>query len=247
MSVVSPFPSTTRRVHNWNPREVEPDHGTLRRYRRPYGCHCDRCAAVQAAYYVRWKAGETRLVSAFGAQRRLLSLASIGWSMNMLDPHMGVSHNTLRRIVRGQVTEIHPLTGEAVREGFEWVAALARPPLSPAVHRTIVWARTRGGVPPLCWDPEVDLDDPRARPEAGIRRAGYDRNGHHLQVEDVEWLAVTGETLPGAARRLGVNENSIYRWADRQHQMDLYDRLVRNAGYVDESAHELHKERAETA
>ena len=43
-----------------------------------------------------------------------------------------------------------------------------------------------------------------------------------LHIEDIEWMAETGECLTGAARRLGVQPKSVERFLYRNGRMDLH-------------------------
>lgn len=38
---------------------------------------------------------------------------------------------------------------------------------------------------------------------------------HAARLEDVRWMAETGECLDGAARRLGLSRNTLEKWLDR--------------------------------
>jgi hypothetical protein len=47
------------------------------------------------------------------------------------------------------------------------------------------------------------------------------------RLEDLRWLADTGETRRGAADRLGVGYRSLEKWADRHARVE-WQRLKRN-------------------
>lgn len=55
-------------------------------------------------------------------------------------------------------------------------------------------------------------------------------------IEDIEWMARTGETLERAARRLKVKPMSLIRRLERRGRLDLRDRLVANGGYPESEA-----------
>ena len=44
-------------------------------------------------------------------------------------------------------------------------------------------------------------------------------------VENVEWMADTGEVLAGIARRLGISEDSVKRQLQRHGRPDLIRRI----------------------
>ncbi len=45
------------------------------------------------------------------------------------------------------------------------------------------------------------------------------------RVEDVEWMDAAGESLTGAAIRLGLDPSSLAKWLQRHHHRDLLERL----------------------
>jgi hypothetical protein len=47
--------------------------------------------------------------------------------------------------------------------------------------------------------------------------------------EDLEFMADTGETIDGAAHRLGVTESAIEWWCHRNGRRDLWRRLTANS------------------
>lgn len=53
------------------------------------------------------------------------------------------------------------------------------------------------------------------------------------RIEDLEWMAAHGETLEGAAARLGMRAASLETWLTRAHRPDLLRALVRNARHVE--------------
>lgn len=54
------------------------------------------------------------------------------------------------------------------------------------------------------------------------------RNDQSARLEDVTFMAATGETPDGAARRLGLRLDTLDKWCDR-HAPDLWHRLRANA------------------
>lgn len=48
------------------------------------------------------------------------------------------------------------------------------------------------------------------------------------RIEDIEWMAATGETVDGAARRLGIKRDALDRFLDVVERRDLWRALVRN-------------------
>lgn len=60
-----------------------------------------------------------------------------------------------------------------------------------------------------------------------ITRAGVDRRSPPIHIEDVEWMAETGETWLRAIDRLGVKENTLKRHLERAGRYDLIRRMQR--------------------
>jgi transcriptional regulator with GAF, ATPase, and Fis domain len=48
------------------------------------------------------------------------------------------------------------------------------------------------------------------------------------RIESLEWMAEHGETVEGAARRLGLKPDTLEHWA-RNNVPATYQRMVRNA------------------
>lgn len=61
-----------------------------------------------------------------------------------------------------------------------------------------------------------------------LRRHGHPLGRPAMETEDLAWMAETGETLDGAAKRLQRKPGSIERHLERIGRRDLYARLVTN-------------------
>lgn len=59
------------------------------------------------------------------------------------------------------------------------------------------------------------------------RTIAQQRTQRHARLEDLTFMADTGETPEGAARRLGVRADSLDKWCDRNAPA-LWDRLQAN-------------------
>lgn len=46
------------------------------------------------------------------------------------------------------------------------------------------------------------------------------------RAEDLAWMAETGETLTGAAKRLGIGLNALEKWCRTHGEMAVYRRLA---------------------
>lgn len=60
----------------------------------------------------------------------------------------------------------------------------------------------------------------------GRRAASRRRNDE--RAEDLAWMAASGETLAGAAERLGISTDALTEWGRRFDQAELVGRLRRN-------------------
>ena len=49
-----------------------------------------------------------------------------------------------------------------------------------------------------------------------------------IHIEDIEWMANTGETFPGAAMRLGRTPNTLHKYLTRAGRLDLAHQLTHN-------------------
>ncbi len=52
---------------------------------------------------------------------------------------------------------------------------------------------------------------------------------HAARAEDLAFMAATGETVEGAARRLGITRTALEHWCDNHDLRHLYRDLARNA------------------
>ena len=60
--------------------------------------------------------------------------------------------------------------------------------------------------------------------------AAYSAAWRLERIEDIEWMAGTGETVPGAAARLHIHPHSLRRELERAGRLDLFRKLLANHG-----------------
>ena len=60
-----------------------------------------------------------------------------------------------------------------------------------------------------------------------IVRPDVERRSPPIHLEDVEWMAETGEVWDRAVERLGVKENTLLRHLERADRYDLIRKLKR--------------------
>lgn len=83
-----------------------------------------------------------------------------------------------------------------------------------------------------------DLDDAYTVPRFSASGARTDptRTPDHARLEELQFLAESGESAAGGARRMGFSEETLERWCDRQggEVAELWRSLTaRNPGAVD--------------
>lgn len=59
--------------------------------------------------------------------------------------------------------------------------------------------------------------------------AAYRQQRTQERAEDLEWFVETGETLEGAAERLGITVVAIEAWCRKNSRMDLLQALTANS------------------
>lgn len=57
------------------------------------------------------------------------------------------------------------------------------------------------------------------------RYAARPRIDNDARAEDLEWMAATGESTAGAAKRLGITSVALERWCCRVGRYDLWTKL----------------------
>jgi len=54
---------------------------------------------------------------------------------------------------------------------------------------------------------------------------GFSAEHTQARLEDLRWMAATGECASGAAKRIGTNVKNLEKWC-RRHDADLWRRLM---------------------
>lgn len=67
---------------------------------------------------------------------------------------------------------------------------------------------------------------------------GWTEETNRARLEDLQWMADTGEHLTGAATRLRITPDALWKWCHRHGHLDLWQRLAhRDPDYHPEHAH----------
>ena len=157
------------------------------------------------------------VLDATGTLRRLHALHARGWSRRALAARLGVEHNTLTHIERTGTSSGR--LARAVRALYEELWDQAPPSATPAeraaITRTLRWARENAWPVPAAWDDDL-IDDPAAHPAD----ESLDSDEVTERLDELVFLASTGEDLDRAARRLGWGswEAARHRATQRGHR-----------------------------
>lgn len=141
-------------------------------------------------------------IPAIGTVRRLQALAALGYTSEQIATHSGIPHDSVRNLLRATRPTVNGATATRVQHSYDAIS-MNTPPTGWVADRQRRQAAGKGWPPPLAWDDD-EIDNPDARPHLG--------EGHKVwgsPLENVEWLAESGEKLPAIADRLGVDSESI--------------------------------------
>jgi len=165
--------------------------------------------------------GSEGMCSALGSQRRLRSLAVMGWNLNDLRARYGISTAALSRIRNGEAVEVWAERYHLIAKAYRELSGTRGPSEQGATR-----ARNAGWVPPAAWDDEA-IDDPEATPDVGTDVLTPSQR-HAENVADL--LAHDPyATLHRLADRLGMSANGLHVALTRAGRVDLRDQLSRNA------------------
>lgn len=166
--------------------------------------------------------GDRDLVPLLGVQRRVQALMVMGWRIQDIEDRSGV------RALHGRLYDRQRIAAVDYRR----IAALydelwdAKGPSRKGARK----AASIGYAPPLAWDDDT-IDDPKAVP---VEWRDITARGHvrvapigGAFVENIEFMADSGETFTGAARRLGITEPSLQDMLKERGRSDLAARLRR--------------------
>lgn len=170
-------------------------HGTAVAY-DAYKCRCPDAREAHRIYRKRIRHGRITPgpVSTIGSSRRLQALSAIGWTLDDLVPHCGLTRDTLRRIRSRIQTQMYRSTAARIRELYDELSGTVGP---SQIARDR--ARAAGWAPPLAWDDDT-IDDPDAQPDLGERPPKQ----QGIDLDEVAHLEAGGVSLHEIAKRLNV-------------------------------------------
>lgn len=182
-------------------------------------------AAILATTTDPLRPGDRGMVDPTGSIRRLQALATLGWPQEWLRERLGCSGVTMGRL-RGHGQPI--IAATAVKIAALYNELWDTPPVATTVREQQTITRTRrratrqGWAPPMAWDDDT-IDNPGAQPDLG---GGPGFGGPSFDLDDVEWLLESGETLTTIAARLHAHRTTIQHRCRRNDRPDLWERLV---------------------
>lgn len=148
-----------------------------------------------------------------GVVRRLQALAVAGWTRPYLASELAISECHLARVYAGRVS--FPQLAVRVCALYDRLCD-EQPPYIKAGWITRGRAIANGWLDAHAWSPAT-IDDPEARPLT--RRV-------RVCIEDLQWMAETGESFTGACQRLGRQPDTVFIALNRAHRLDLWRRLA---------------------
>jgi hypothetical protein len=157
------------------------------------------------------------LVDVTGTRRRLQALAALGWTFSDMSERLGYSRAAVHHWTRaGRVSQS---TAGIVRRLYDelWDQP---PPTGMGAKRNRAAAEQKGWWPPMCWDDDA-IDNPDATPHPETARQVWGAT-----LENIEWMADSGELLPGIAARLGIAEQSVRDVLRRSGRSNLLARIA---------------------
>jgi hypothetical protein len=68
---------------------------------------------------------------------------------------------------------------------------------------------------------------------------------HRVRAENIRWFTETGESLSGAARRLGISTDGVEKWCQLHGMRAELERLRAREPYLPADRHEVNRRNAE--
>ena len=207
----------------------DPRHGTNRGYhahRRAGQTACDPCkrgaASFQARYDLLHSRGVRLLTPALGIQRRLQALHALGWSWRELDRELGMN-NMVEKWGNGNTTHTFPATRATVAALYDRLSMRFPPERNAREKGAATKARRKaqreGWPPPLAWE---NIDDPAEQPDR-LETVAASRSERFADLLD------EGAGFYEVLRNLGLSENALEKWCDRNGHREVFNTLARAA------------------
>lgn len=153
---------------------------------------------------------DDRDVDATGTVRRIRALIAIGYPGAHIAKAIGMHHDALNKIARGEMANVRATTATTVARVYR---QLSLKPGPSARAREL--AAKNGWHGPMAWDA---IDDPAAQPEVDLHA---DKRGRTARIDDTQVAHLTDEGLSAEqiAWELGCHERTVKRARSRARDM----------------------------
>ena len=159
-----------------------------------------------------------RVIDNTGTLRRLQALVTIGWSMSRLGQHLGVGATNMSTLMKSsqttagrarQVRALYEELWDQPQTGHEQRSKIS-------ASRSKRYARERGWHPPMAWNDDATIDNPKAKPRTDKATAPQT-----ARLEDLHHLATQGTSWYEIHQRLNIPIATITDWAKTNNFPDL--------------------------
>lgn len=196
----------------------------LRGYRQTFG-------PKHAAAIVNAGKPTAGTIGALGTRRRIRALAAIGHPLSSVAKAAGISVMSVSYIRSGTTRTVTPAMAEKVADAYERLSMTVG-----TSEQTRALAKAQGWHPPLAYDEDGAIDDPKHRPQRDPRAESFRfldevaiteaMSGRRVELTRAERREAVrrlvedhGLSQSQAAQRVGLSEKSAYRVMRRAKEL----------------------------